>query len=82
MALAKFEYGPWEISAGASTQELVRSSKNSAIIAKASPAEAEQFEDAKKEAIVKAEQNIDLFLNHHAYKVDKNRTTHRCRLCF
>lgn len=39
--------------------------------AKASPAEAEQFEDAKKEEIVKNEPNIDLFLNHHAYKVDK-----------
>ncbi|MBI1373178.1 MAG: FAD-dependent oxidoreductase [Phycisphaera sp.] len=35
-----------------------------------SPGTYEEFEDAKKEAIVRAEPNIDLFLNHHAYKVD------------
>lgn len=35
-----------------------------------SPGTYEEFEDAKKERIVKAEPNIDLFLNHHAYKVD------------
>ncbi len=35
-----------------------------------SPGAYEEFEDAKKEAIVRAEPNIDLFLNHHAYKVD------------
>jgi len=42
-----------------------------------SPGRYEEFEDDKKEAIVAAEQNIDLFLNHHAYKVDrdKNRIT-------
>ena len=38
--------------------------------AKASPAPAEQFEDEKKEKLVRAEANIDLFLNHHAYQVD------------
>lgn len=35
-----------------------------------SPGRYEEFEDDKKETIVKAEKNIDLFLNHHAYKVD------------
>jgi hypothetical protein len=35
-----------------------------------SPGRAEEFGDDKKEAIVRAENNIDLFLNHHAYKVD------------
>lgn len=35
-----------------------------------SPGRAEEFGDAKKEAVVRAEKNIDLFLNHHAYKVD------------
>ncbi|MFK7818994.1 MAG: FAD-dependent oxidoreductase [Planctomycetaceae bacterium] len=35
-----------------------------------SPGTYEEFEDDKKEAIVAAEKNIDLFLNHHAYKVD------------
>ena len=45
--------------------------------AKASPAPAVQFEDAKREAIVRAEKNIDLFLNHHAFAVEKdgNRIT-------
>jgi hypothetical protein len=38
--------------------------------AKKSPGTYEEFEDAKKEAIVRAEKNIDLFLNHHAYKVE------------
>jgi hypothetical protein len=35
-----------------------------------SPGTYEEFGDAQKEAIVRAEKNIDLFLNHHAYKVD------------
>ena len=35
-----------------------------------SPGTYEEFEDDKKEAIVAAEKNIDLFLSHHAYKVD------------
>ncbi len=37
-----------------------------------SPGTFEEFEDAKKERIVRAEPNIDLFLNHHAYKVESN----------
>ena len=37
-----------------------------------SPGSYEEFEDAKKEAIVRAEDNIELFLNTHAYKVDMN----------
>jgi len=40
--------------------------------AKASPAPAEQFGDAKKESIVRAEKNITLLLGHHAYGVEKN----------
>ncbi|MBI1368558.1 MAG: FAD-dependent oxidoreductase [Planctomycetes bacterium] len=45
--------------------------------AKKSPGTYEEFEDAKKEAVVRAEKNIKLFLNHHAYKVEKkgNRIT-------
>ncbi|NOY41673.1 MAG: FAD-dependent oxidoreductase [Planctomycetes bacterium] len=35
-----------------------------------SPGTYEEFEDAKKERLVRAEKNIDLFLNHHAYKVE------------
>jgi len=38
--------------------------------AKKSPGTYEEFEDAKKEEVVRAEENIDLFLNHHAYLVD------------
>jgi len=38
--------------------------------AKASPAPAEQFVDEKKERTIRAEKNITLFLNHHAYGVD------------
>ncbi len=34
-----------------------------------SPGRAEEFGDELKEAIVRSEPNIDLFLNHHAYKV-------------
>lgn len=42
-----------------------------------SPGTFEEFEDAKKELIVRSEANIDLFLNHHAYRVetDRNRIT-------
>ncbi len=36
-----------------------------------SPGAKEEFEDAKKESIVRAEKNIALFLNHHAYSVEK-----------
>lgn len=38
--------------------------------AKKSPGTYEEFEDAKKEAIVRSEKNIDLFLNNHAFKVE------------
>jgi hypothetical protein len=38
--------------------------------ASASPAAAEQFVDAKKEAVVKAEANITLLLGHHAYGLE------------
>ncbi len=38
--------------------------------AKKSPGTYEEFGDAKKESIVRAESNIDLFLNHHAFKVE------------
>ena len=43
--------------------------------AKASPGTFEEFGDAKKEALVRAEKNISLFLNHHAFRVevDANR---------
>ena len=37
--------------------------------AKKSPGTYEEFEDAKKEKIVRAEQNISLFLHHHARRV-------------
>jgi len=40
--------------------------------AKLSPGTYEEFGDAKKEALVRAEKNIDLFLNHHAYDVEMN----------
>ena len=35
-----------------------------------SPGRYEEFEDGKKEAIVRAEENIDLYLNHHVFAVD------------
>jgi len=38
--------------------------------AKKSPGTAEEFGDARKEAVVRAEENIELFLNHHAYDVE------------
>lgn len=37
-----------------------------------SPGTYEEFGDATKEAIIRAEDNIDLYLNHHAYSVRKN----------
>lgn len=39
-----------------------------------SPGREDEFEDAKKEAVVRAEKNIDLFLNHHAYQIEKDGT--------
>lgn len=41
--------------------------------AKKSPGTFEEFGDAKKEEIVRAEPNIDLFLNHHAYDVETKK---------
>ncbi len=41
--------------------------------AKKSPGTFEEFGDEKKEALVRAEPNIDLFLYHHAFKVDTNQ---------
>jgi len=40
--------------------------------AKKSPGTYEEFEDAKKEAIVRAEPNIELFLNTHAYAATRD----------
>jgi hypothetical protein len=39
--------------------------------AKKSPGTAEEFGDDVKDAVVRAEKNIDLFLNHYAYQVQK-----------
>ena len=41
--------------------------------AKKSPGTFEEFGDAKKEELVRAEANIDLFLNHHAFQVDMDQ---------
>lgn len=38
--------------------------------AKESPGQADEFGDAKKEALVRAENNISLFLNNHVYEVE------------
>jgi hypothetical protein len=38
--------------------------------AKASPGTYEEYGDARKEEIVRAEKNISLFLNHHAFRVE------------
>ncbi|MCM8532699.1 MAG: FAD-dependent oxidoreductase [Lentisphaeraceae bacterium] len=40
--------------------------------ASASPSKIEEYQDPKKEKIVLAEKNIDLFLGHHAFAVKKN----------
>ncbi len=37
-----------------------------------SPGSYEEFEDQRKEAIFRAEPNLDLFLNHHAYQVESD----------
>ena len=50
--------------------------------AKASPGTFEEFGDAKKEEIVRAEKNISLFLNHHAYQVEKGGKEIRAVLAF
>jgi hypothetical protein len=40
--------------------------------AKASPGTHEEFGDAKKEEVVRAEKNISLFLNHNGFRVEKS----------
>ena len=45
--------------------------------AKKSPGSYEEFGDAKKEKIVQAEPNIELFLNTHAFGVDKANNSNR-----
>lgn len=47
--------------------EIIEEIKDSAT---KSPGRAEEFGDAHKEAVIRAEKNIDLFLNHHAYEVE------------
>ena len=49
--------------------DIIKEFKDSA---KASPGFIEEFGDDKKDKIVKAEKNIDLFLGHHAFAVSKN----------
>ncbi len=44
--------------------------------AKASPGTYEEYEDAKKEKIARSEKNLTLFLNHHAYAVEKKGENH------
>ncbi|MBL9152693.1 MAG: FAD-dependent oxidoreductase [Verrucomicrobiales bacterium] len=44
--------------------------------AKASPGTFEEFEDEKKEKIVRAEKNLSLFLHHHAYAVEMADKSH------
>ncbi|MCY3024149.1 MAG: FAD-dependent oxidoreductase, partial [Planctomycetota bacterium] len=39
---------------------------------KSSPGAKEEFADAKRETIIRGEKNITLFLNHHAYAVEKD----------
>jgi hypothetical protein len=41
--------------------------------AKKSPGTFEEFGDAQKEALVRSESNIDLFLDHHAFQVDMDQ---------
>ncbi|MGC8888172.1 MAG: FAD-dependent oxidoreductase [Verrucomicrobiia bacterium] len=40
---------------------------------KQSPGSDQEFNDERREAIVRAEKNISLFLNHYAYKVETNQ---------
>ncbi|MCB1236469.1 MAG: FAD-dependent oxidoreductase, partial [Verrucomicrobiae bacterium] len=44
--------------------------------AKKSPGTYEEFEDAKKEKIARAEKNLSLFLDHHAYAVEMKDPSH------
>ncbi len=50
--------------------------------ATASPGEPEQYGDEKKLKVVQAEKNIDLFLNHRAYAVEKDGDRIRAVLAF
>ena len=49
--------------------------------AKKSPGTYEEFGDAKKEQVVRAEPNIDLFLNTHAFAVERDGTRIRSVTC-
>jgi hypothetical protein len=44
--------------------------------AKSSPGHYEEFGDEKKEAIVRAEKNLSLYLHHHAYAVEMTDKSH------
>ncbi len=44
--------------------------------AKMSPGTYEEYEDAKKDKIARAEKNLTLFLNHHAYAVEMEDESH------
>jgi len=44
--------------------------------AQASPGTIEEFEDKKKDRIARAEKNLSLFLNHHAYQVEMKNPGH------
>lgn len=44
--------------------------------AQKSPGTYEEYEDAKKDEIARAEKNLTLFLNHYAYAVEKKDQTH------
>ena len=60
---AKGSYAPSEYP----LDEIIREIEDKA---KASPSHAEEFVDDKKEKVVRAEDNITLFLGHHAYGLD------------
>ncbi len=47
--------------------------------AKKSPGSYEEFGDDHKEAIVRAEANLDLFLNHHAFEVETTKSADGAR---
>ncbi len=48
----------------------------------ASPGKAEDFGDARKEAVVRAEKNISLYLNHYAHAVEKEGSRIEAVLAF
>ena len=73
----KFGYGPRETSAEGNSPESERSSRKSPIRRKVTGTY-EEFEDAKKERIVRAEKNVDLQLYHHAFKVEKRKEDFCC----